>query len=224
MKAVRFESMLAHVALSMAMAWPAGLYAAKDIHVVALFRDRAMVEIDGKRHLLRSGETSPEGVTLVSADSDGAVFKHQGRTLRRSLDGRARAPVSAPRAGAGEEVRVYRDTDGMFTTTGSINGLPVGFLVDTGASSVAMNAGEARRLGIDFRVDGESTYVSTASGVARAYSVRLDRVKVGSIELRNVEAVVVDGSSPTEVLLGMSFLQRLELLNQGDHLTLRKKY
>ena len=105
-----------------------------------------------------------------------------------------------------------------------INGLPVGFLVDTGASSVAMNAGEARRLGIDFRVDGDSTYVSTASGVARAYRVRLDRVKVGAIELRNVEALVVDGSSPTEVLLGMSFLQRLELMNQGDHLTLRRKY
>jgi aspartyl protease family protein len=183
-----------------------------------------MVEIDGKRHLMRSGETSPEGVTLVSADSDGAVFRHRGRTLRRSLDGRAWAPGSAPAAASGEEVRVYRDNNGMFMTAGSINGLPVGFLVDTGASSVAMNAGEARRLGIDFRVDGDSTYVSTASGVARAYSLRLDRVKVGTIELRNVEALVIDGASPTEVLLGMSFLQRLELLNQGDHLTLRRKY
>lgn len=226
MKPVFLESIPSRAALLIALAWSPCLCAAKDIHVVALFRDRAMVEIDGKRHLMRSGETSPEGVTLVSADSDGAVFSHRGRTFRRSLDGRARAPksVAAPAAGGGDEVRVYRDNNGMFTTAGSINGLPVGFLVDTGASSVAMNAGEARRLGIDFRVEGDSTYVSTASGVAGAYSVRLDRVKVGSIELRNVEALVIDGSSPTEVLLGMSFLQRLELLNQGDHLTLRRKY
>ena len=182
-----------------------------------------MVEIDGKRHLLRSGETSPEGVTLVSADSAGAVFRYRGETLERRLDGRARAPANNSGA-AGEEVRIYRDNQGMFKTVGSINGLPVNFLVDTGATSVAMNAAEARRLGIDFRVEGESTWVATASDVAQAFSVTLQRVKVGGIELHNVGAVVIDGPRPSEVLLGMSFLQRLDLHNQGDHLTLRKKF
>lgn len=201
---------------------PLAVYAFNDIHVVALFQDRAMVEIDGKRHLLHSGETSPEGVTLVSADSAGAVFKYRGNTLQRSLDGRARAPAN--HSAVGEEVRIYRDTQGMFKTVGSINGLPVNFLVDTGATSVAMNSAEARRLGIDFRVQGESTWVATASDVTRAFSVTLARVKVGDIELHNVTAVVIDGPLPAEVLLGMSFLQRLDLHNQGDHLTLRKKF
>jgi aspartyl protease family protein len=198
--------------------------AVTDIHVVALFKDRVMVEIDGKRHLLRSGETSPEGVTLVSADSAGAVFTYAGKTLERRLDGRARAPAQSGGAAAGEEVRIYRDNRGMFKTVGSINGLPVDFLVDTGASSVAMNSAAARRLGIDYRVEGESTWVATASNVTQAFSVTLARVKVGDIELRNVEAVVIDGPRPSDVLLGMTFLQRLDMHNQGDHLTLRKKF
>jgi aspartyl protease family protein len=204
------------------LALPLAALAFKDIHVVALFKDRVMVDIDGKRHLLRSGQTSPEGVTLVSADSGGAVFRYHGKTLERRLDGRARAP--AKHAASGDEVRIYRDNQGMFKTVGSINGLPVSFLVDTGASAVAMNANEARRLGIDYRVEGDSTYVATASSVTQAFSVKLERVKVGDIELRNVDAVVLDGSMPREVLLGMSFLRRLDLQNQGDHLSLRKKF
>lgn len=200
----------------------APLQALKDIHVVALFKDRVMVAIDGKRHLLRSGETSPEGVTLVSADSAGAVFEYRGERLERRLDGRARAP--AEKADTREAVQIFRDNGGMFKTVGSINGLPVAFLVDTGATSVAMNAAQARRLGIDFRVEGDSTYVTTASNVTQAYRVMLDRVKVGNIELHNIVAVVIDGPMPQETLLGMSFLGRLELRNQGDHLILRKKY
>jgi aspartyl protease family protein len=208
------------ILLAVLMSFPA--VAAKDIHVVALFKNRAMVMIDGNRHLLKTGETSPEGVTLVSADSLKAVLHYQGETLERRLDGRTRAPL--PKATGGEEVRVFRDRLGLFTTVGSINGMPVQFLVDTGASSVAMNSAQARRLGIDFRVEGDSTYVATASNVTQAFRVTLDRVKVGSIELRNVTAVVIDGPQPDEVLLGMSFLGRLELVNQDDSMTLRRKY
>ena len=196
--------------------------AVKDIHVVALFKDRAMVMVDGKRHLLRSGETSPEGVTLLSADSRQAVLEYHGERLQRKLDGRARAP--AKKTDSGDAVRIFRDPMGMFTTVGSINGMPVAFLVDTGASSVAMNSAQARRLGLDFRVEGDSTYVATASSVTQAFRITLDRVKVGSIELRNVTGVVIDGPQPSEVLLGMSFLGRLDLVNQGNSLTLQKKY
>jgi aspartyl protease family protein len=196
--------------LVLLLALPVTALALKDVRVVALFKDRAMVEIDGKRRLLRSGQTSPEGVTLVSADSAGAVLRYEGKTVQRRLDGRVRAPASHATP-AGDEVRIYRDNGGMFRTVGSINGLPVNFLVDTGATTLAMNSAEARRLGIDFRVSGQSTYVTTASGVNEAFSVTLGRVKVGDIELHNV-------------LLGMSFLRRVDLRNQGDHLTLRKKY
>ena len=181
-----------------------------------------MVMIDGKQRLLRSGDSSPEGVRLVSADSVGAVFEYQGRTLERRLDGRVHAAAES-RQGR-DDVLIFRDMRGMFKTVGSINGLPVGFLVDTGASSVAMNSTQARRLGIDFRVQGEPTYVTTASDVTRAYQLKLDVVKVGAIQLRNVTAVVLDGAQPTEVLLGMSFLGRVAMINESDKLILRRKY
>lgn len=193
-----------------------------DIHVVALFKGKAMVVIDGERQMLRIGETSPQGVTLVSADSAMAVFDYRGERLERRLDNRTRAP--AANALPAEEVQVYRDRRGMFRTVGSINGLPVSFLVDTGASAIAMNSTQARRLGLDFRVDGDSTYVTTASQVVQAYRLVLDRVKVGSIELHNVVCVVIDGPQPDEVLLGMTFLGRLDIRNEANRLLLRKKY
>jgi len=202
--------------------YSAASWAIKDIHVVALFKDRAIVMIDGKQRLLRAGDSSPEGVKLVSADSAGAVFEYHGRTLERQLDGRVHAAAESPKGH--DDVLIFRDRWGMFKTVGSVNGLPVKFLVDTGASSVAMNSAQARRLGIDFRVQGEPIYVSTASDVTQAYQLKLDVVKVGSIQLRNVTAVVMDGAQPTEVLLGMSFLGHLEMLNKGDKLILRRKY
>lgn len=193
-----------------------------DIHVVALFKNRAMIVVDGNQQVLSVGESSPEGVTLVSADSDVAIFDYQGEKLERRLDSRSKAP--ADNVTPGQTVQVYRDNRNMFRTVGSINGMPVGFLIDTGASSVAMNSAQARRLGIDFREQGDSTYVTTASQVVQAFRLTLERVKVGSIELRNVEGVVIDGPQPQEVLLGMSFLGRLDMRNEGNRMLIRKKY
>ena len=197
-------------------------HAIQDLHVVALFKDRVVVVIDGVRHLLKVGETSPEGVTAVAADSAGAVFEYQGRTLERRLDGRSRAAAQAPPAA--QEHHIYRDARGMYRTVGSINGLTTSFLVDTGASAIAMNAAQARRLGIDYLVEGNSTFVTTASDVIRAYKISLDVVRVGAIERRNIEALVMEGAQPDEVLLGMSFMGELEISNEGNRLILRRRY
>lgn len=210
------------IALLLTCALSPRLWAFTDLHVVALFKDRVVVMIDGKQRLLRSGETSPEGVKLLSADSGVAVFDYRGEMLERRLDGRVRSAVNS--AATVDEVQIFRNTNGMYQTVGSINGLPVGFLVDTGASSIAMNSTEARRLGIDYRVVGEPTYVSTASDIKQAFSLKLQVVKVGGIQLQNVDALVMEGTLPTQVLLGMSFLQRLEMVNQGERMILRKKY
>lgn len=72
-----------------------------------------------------------------------------------------------------------------------------------------MNEGEARRLGIDYRASGTPMMVSTASGTVRSWRVMLNSVKLGGIELLGVEAAVVEGDYPTEILLGMSFLNRV---------------
>jgi len=196
-------------------------HAGPDVRVVGLFSDRAVVVIDGRQHVLRTGQTSPEGVKLVAADSESAVLQLEGKQIEARLDGR----VSARKHSATvQEFQVWRNTAGMYTTVGSINGLPVSFLVDTGATQVAMNSGEARRLGIDYRVTGTPSSVTTASGVERAWAVMLDSVTVGGLELRNVGAVVLEGSLPQQALLGMTFLGRLEISNDGRLMTLRKKY
>jgi len=194
---------------------------AADIEVLALFRDQAVIRVDGQRYKLKAGETTPDGVRLVSVEAAGVVLEHAGDTRSYPLGAKLRTGY---RQTAGDEVRIYRDAHGMFRTVGSINGLPVDFMVDTGATTIAMNAAQARRLGIDFRVEGERGTVMTASRAEPVYRVMLDVVRVGAIQLNNVEAVILDGPQPQQTLLGMSFLGRMELQNDGQHLSLRKKY
>ena len=194
---------------------------AADVRVVGLFSGRAVLLVDGQQRLLKPGQTSPEGVKLISATSEEALLLIDGQETTARLDGRVSARKRTPEV---NEVQVWRDTAGMYTTVGSINGLPVTFLVDTGATTVAMNANQARRLGIDYRVIGRQSGVTTASGVAHAWAVTLDMVKVGDLELHNVDAVVLEGAHPATTLLGMSYLGRLEINNDGRLMTLRKKY
>lgn len=191
------------------------------VHVTALFDGKAMVEIDGKRRMLSVGQTSPEGVTLVSANSASAVLEIDGKKGTYRLGSRIGGHYTSPDHNS---VRILPDRAGMYRVSGSINGHPVPFLVDTGATLVAMNATDARGLGIDYRLKGQPMVVNTASGQARAYRVELDEVTVGNITVRNVAAAVVDGDSPDHVLLGMTFLGRLDLERSGSVMVLTQKY
>ncbi len=195
---------------------------AQDILVLALFKDKAVLRIDGAQRTLRVGEVSPEGMRLISADSAQAVLEIDGKRSAYALGSHTSYATMGPAARS--VVQIWRGAGGMYTTGGSINGMPVKFLVDTGASIIAMNSQDARRLGIDYQRSGTAGTVSTASGVERAYQVSLDSVKVGDILLRNVEAAVLEGPYPPVVLLGMSFLGRVEMENQGSMLVLRQKY
>ena len=203
-----------------------GLYgmqamATPDVRVVGLFSGKAVVMIDGQQRVLHAGEPGPQGVRLIEADSEAAVLEVEGERITARLDGRV---TRRSRPATRKEVQVFRNERGLYTTVGAINGLTVPFLVDTGASTVAMNSAQARRLGIDFRVDGEPATVVTASGYTEAWKVRLRSVKVGALEVKGVDAVVIDGDQPATTLLGMSYLNRLEIDNDGQFMTLRLKY
>src|SRR5690606_10002898 len=121
------------------------------------------------------------------------------------------------------QLSISRGAGNHYWVAGSIGGHPVQFLVDTGATSVAMNEGQARRLGIDYRVQGSPMVAGTAGGNVRAWRVKLDRVKVGGIEVLGVEGAVLEGDSPTEVLLGMSFLSRVRWREENGVLQLESK-
>lgn len=200
----------------------AQVHAVKKVRVMGLFKDKAVVSIDGNQRVLKKGETSPEGVTLISADSKQAVLELNGERKSYALGSHIGAKFAPPKDHP--KVTIWPSSAGMYTVVGSINGYPVNFLVDTGATLIAMNKHEAKRLGISYLLNGEPGLSSTASGVVKTYYVTLDKVRVGDIELKNVKAGVIDAAFPTNVLLGMSFLGRLEMQREGRMLELRKKY
>lgn len=196
------------------------VYAQPDVLVQGLFRDKALLLIDDEQHLLAAGETSPEGVTLVTADSHHAVIEINDQRQRYELGSQIGGELSPP-----PELPAVTlwPVQGMYQSAGSINGYSVDFLVDTGASTVALNAATARRLDIDFETAPRIT-VRTASGRAIAHQITLRKVQIGGIAQRNVPAVVIDGPEPERALLGMSFLRSLDIDHRGDRLELRQKY
>lgn len=200
---------------------PVALHAVGDILVMGLFRDKAIILVEGKRHFLSTGERTPEGVKLVEANSRQAVLEIDGQRTVHTLGSRVTASFAKKQV---PRVQIYKNHRGLFTTVGSINGLPVQFMVDTGASAVALNRIEASRLGIPYLLEGEKIYVRTASGGSKAYAVKLDTVKLGGILQRNVDAFVVDGDEPHTVLLGMSYLQRVNIKNDGQVMILEQKF
>ncbi len=207
--------------LALVLSPPAGL-AVDNVRILALFSGKAVVQLDGRQRLLRAGQTSPEGVRLVSANARKAVLEINGKRGTYTLGSHISSSYAAP-GGRELSVQIWPDARGMYTILGSINGFPVRFLVDTGATAIAMNAAQARRLGIDYRVVGEPGLASTASGVVKSYGVMLDRVNVGDIQLRNVRAGVIDGNHPEMVLLGMTFLGRVEMARKGQMLELKTR-
>lgn len=196
-------------------------WAVDKLRVVALFPNKAMVEIDGKSRVLKVGKTSPEGVTLISSNSREAVIEVNGERSTFKVDSQIGGTLTGP---AQKEVRISRNAIGAYMTVGSINGRTVDMMVDTGANVVAMSEIEAKRLGIPYWLKGEQSGVSTASGYARAWNVTLNKVQVGPIVQHNVRAVVVEGRSPQQVLLGMTFLEKVEIENAGNVMVLRTKY
>ena len=119
---------------------------------------------------------------------------------------------------------VARDNSGQYLTTVSLNGYPLRALIDTGASMVAINQYTAAKLGLNFRLDGQAMEVSTAGGMVRAWRVKFRSVKVGEIEQHDIEGAVIEGGSPTDVLVGMTFLRNLSIRNESNVMSLEARY
>lgn len=191
-----------------------------NIMVVGLFSGQAVLTINNKQRLLKVGATSPEGVTLISATSQQAVLEVDGIQKKYLLSSQisgtfAPAPASA--------VVTLWPTNGMYLTPGTVNGFSVDFVVDTGASSIALNIPTAKRLGLNY-LKGKKVRVETASGLSAAYAVTLGQVQVGDIKLYNVGAVVIDGNYPQPALLGMTFLGKLDIQSTDHRMQLKKKF
>ncbi len=195
---------------------------ARDIFILGLFKDRVILKVDDIQYKLQVGEISPEGVKLIAATSDEAILQIDGVQHVYTL-GMHQSARSYERKKTISEARIWSNR-GMYITTGLINGFPVNFLVDTGASSVAMNTTDAKRLGIHYRYSGKRGAARTASGMVNTWRIKLKTVKVGDIELSNVEGAVIEGQGPSTILLGMSFLKRVKMQREGNLLQLQQKH
>lgn len=211
-------------ALLCAALWGTLPATAADIGVVGLFGGKAVIVVNGgKPRTLAVGETSPEGVRLISADSSNAVLEYQGRRQTLGAGEGSRAGGALEGGGGGGTVTLTADARGHYVTLGQINGSTVQFLVDTGATAIAISSSQARQLGISY-LNGQRGFTQTANGRAAAYKVTLDTVRVGDITLQAVEAIVLEGDGLGIALLGMSFLNRTEMRRDGQTLTLVRRF
>ncbi len=207
------------IALASMIALCAGTAMAADIGVVGSFPNKAVLVIDGgppKTYTV--GSTVADGVRLIASDGSTATIEVQGKRETIAIGGYVSRAASSSRA----SVTLEPDSGGHYLVQGQINGGAVRMLLDTGATAVSLPASDAIRLGINYK-KGRIGYVNTANGVAPVYQVVLDTVKVGDIEIHQVDAMVQESGLPF-ILLGMSFLNRTDMRRDGAQMVLTKRF
>lgn len=192
---------------------------AADVKVVGLAANKAIVVIGtGAPRTLTVGQKTAEGITLIAVGGETATFEIDGQRRVLSM-GQHYAPTSAS---ASERVVLSAGDGGHFMASGQVNGGSIRFLVDTGATVVAIPASDARRIGINY-LNAPRALVQTANGTASAFQVKFDTVSVGGLTLNNVDGMVLE-SGLAMPLLGMSFLKRTSMQREGETLVLVKRF
>ncbi|EEB77417.1 conserved hypothetical protein TIGR02281, putative [marine gamma proteobacterium HTCC2148] len=143
-----------------------------------------------------------------------------GDVLEKQFNPNQRLDTQYSKAGM-REVVLQRNKFGHYVTSGTINGQPVTFMLDTGATGVAIPEAIARKLDIP---RGRPYRTQTANGISTSYAASLDSVAVGEIELRDVQAGIAPGLAMNQILLGMTFLKHIEFTQRGDTLILRQYF
>ena len=198
--------------------------AASSVTLTGTIGQRAILIVDGAPpKTLTVGERHRD-VRLVSLqDGQAVVETADGRraTLRMdtpvSIGGTARAP-----GGGGTRIVLPAGSGGHFMADGSINGRAVRFMLDTGATTIALSAADAGRIGLDYQA-GAPVRIHTANGIVQGWRVTLDAVRVGDVEVAGVEAIVAPQPMPY-VLRGNSFIGRFTMRRDSDQMVLEKRY
>lgn len=203
------------------LAWMPALAAAQSVSMSGSLGDKALLVIDGAPRTVAAGSTVA-GVKVIRVSGSETVVEVGGKRQTLQLGGAQVNLGGAASAGGGTQIVLAAGSGGHFVTQGSINGRAVRFVVDTGATNVAMSEAEARRIGVDFS-RGQRGMVRTANGDVVAHRVSLREVRIGDVTVYDVDATVVP--SPMEIiLLGNSFLSRFQMKREADVLVLDKRY
>lgn len=192
---------------------------AEEVGLAGIMGSKALLMINGgEPQSVKVGEALG-GVKVLAIENDQVVVEIGGK--KRPLRVGQHAVGAASADGSGKIV-MTADAQGHFFTTGNINGTSVRFLVDTGATMVSLGASDARRIGLDFN-RGQKGMSQTANGQTVVSKVQLDTVRIGDTTLHNVDALIHQNEMPV-ALLGMSFLNRMEMQRDGSTMTLKKRF
>ena len=195
--------------------------AAQTVSMGGSLGSNALLVIDGKARTVAVG-TTVEGIRLVSVTGNEAVVELKGkRVLLRLGDAQVNLGGKASEGG-GKQIVLTAQTGGHFHANGAINGQSVRFMVDTGATLVAMDKYEAERLGLDYK-NGRRGMTRTANGDMPVYATKLASVRIGDVMVYDVDAVVSPTPMPY-ILLGNSFLTRFQMKRENDVMTLDLRY
>jgi aspartyl protease family protein len=200
----------------------AAAHAAELALIGVIGTNAAVIAIDGgDPHTIKVGQTR-SGVTLVSIEHERATVEFEGKKQVLALGQHYRSAHAPATSSSTQSVTLAADQRGHFLSEGSINGMPMRFLIDTGATTIALPASDAMRLGINYRA-GQQGISRTAGGAVPFWAVKLDSVRLGGIEVSNVDAVVIEQGLDI-ALLGMSFLNRVDMRQEGRTMTLIKRF
>jgi aspartyl protease family protein len=213
--------MKALVVAAQLLAAAAGAHAASSVMLTGTIGSRAILIVNGAPpKTVAVGETF-QGVKLVSLQAEQAVVELEGKRVNLRMD----TPVSiggGTGTGGGSRIVLPADSRGHFMTQGAINGRTVTFMLDTGATSIALSAADAQRIGLDYS-KGQRVQMNTANGVSSGYKLRLQSVRVGDVEVYDIDAIVSPQPMPF-VLLGNSFINRFSMRRDADQMVLEKRY
>lgn len=194
--------------------------AGADVGVAGIFPGKALLVIDGGApRAVAVGTTTPEGVKVLAIDGEMVTLSVDGQKRNVRVGQHA---MSQKTGDERQQTVLSADARGHFYAMGAVNGKSVRFLVDTGATMVSLGAGDASRIGVDWR-KGQPGMAQTANGQTRVWKVRLDTIRIGDITLHGVDGLVHETDMPI-ALLGMSFLSRMEIRNEGSTMTLKKRF
>lgn len=201
-----------------ALLW--GQAQAQTVGLAGVLGQRALLMVNGGApRSLGVGDTY-QGIRVLAVAGDQAELEISGRRVTVRL-GDSPANVGKPGAAGGTRIVLTSDSRGHFISQGRINGQLMQFMVDTGATTLAIGAPEADRMGIGYK-HGAPVRMSTANGVVQGWRILLDTVRVGDIEIAGLEAVVVPMSLPY-VLLGNNFLARFQMTRSNEQMVLERR-
>lgn len=208
--------------LALLFAAACALAQAQSVTLTGTIGSRAILIVNGGAPKTLAIGESFQGVKLVSLQGEQATVEAEGKRVGLRMDTPVSIGGGGPAGGGGTRIVLPASSGGHFMAQGAINGRSVNFMLDTGATTIALSAADAQRIGLDFS-KGQPVRMNTANGMSQGYRVKLGSVRVGDVEVYDVDAIVSPEPMPY-ILLGNSFISRFSMRRDADQMVLEKRF